>query len=287
MLRVLIADDQIPDEHVSDSQILSWARENYPKAHDGFINAFAVMRQAVNTLRDGCDVKVARRYREVLSLIKQERFDVAIVDLGWAGDGDVPRNLERTAGWQLVDAITKEDAQHPERPPTALIIYSSRFETDPSLGQEAAARGILPFYKPYGERFSLPLDDAPVALDRKERTRVACEALKGAVKFIEQLRNRRVERLLRSAEEGLARATNRERQWHRLTLSMVAVGILAVFAGLVVSLFVSVQEGAVSSASGVVIAIIPKLLYRRLDIAYAQIKEARQNLADLLKETRG
>jgi hypothetical protein len=287
MLRVLIADDQIPEESVSDSEVLVWARENYPKAHNGFINAFAVMRQAVNTLRDGYDVKVARRYREALSLIKEETFDVAIVDLGWAGDADVPRNLERTAGWQLIDAIKTEEAQHPERPPTAQIMYSSRFETDPGLGQEAAAQGILPFYKPYGERFSLPLSDAPVALDRKERTRVACESLRGVVKFIEQLRNRRVERILQSAEEGLARATNRERQWDRLTLSMVTVGILAVFAGIVASLFGSVGEGAVSSASGVVMAIIPRLLYGRLDKAYTQIKEERQELVHLLKELRG
>jgi hypothetical protein len=74
-------------------------RENYPKAHDGFINAFAVMRQAVNTLRDGCEVTVARRYREALSLITQERFDVVIVDLGWGGDRDVPRVIERTAAY--------------------------------------------------------------------------------------------------------------------------------------------------------------------------------------------
>ena len=41
------------------------------------------------------------------------------------------------------------------------------------------------------------------------------------------------------------------------------------------------------SASGVVIAIIPKLLYGRLDYAYAQIKEARQELVALLNEVRG
>lgn len=286
MLRVLIADDQIPDENVSDSEVLIWARKNYPRARNGFINAFAVMRQAVNTLRDDCDVKVARRHSEALSLIEKERFDVAIVDLGWAGDAAVSRKIERTAGWQLIDAITEEDAKHPERPPTAQIIYSSRFETHPDLGQQAVAKGVLPFYKPYGERFSLPLGDAPVALGPKEKTRVACEALKGAVKFIEQLRKRRVERILRCAEEGLARANNRERQWDRLTLSMVTIGILAVFAGIVASLFGSVAEGAVSSASGVVIAIIPKLLYRRLDIACKQIKEARQELVALLNEVR-
>lgn len=282
MLHVLIADDQIPDENISDSEVLNWARSEYPDAHIGFINAFAVMRQAVRKLRDGCKVTVARRYHDALKLIESERFDVAIIDLGWAGDSEVSSSLERTAGWSLIDAIETEDAQHSERMPTAKIIYSSRFETDPALGHDAAARGILPFYKPYGERFSLPLGDAPEILTHEERTRVACESLNGAVKFIEQLRSRRIARILQSAEEGLARANRRERRWDRLTLSMVGLGLLAVFAGVVASLFGSVPEGAVTAASGVVLTIIPKLLYGRLDATYKQIKEARGELIALL-----
>ena len=286
MLRVLIADDQIPDDDIPDGDVLTHARERYPQASDGFIQAFGVMREAVNILRDGCNVTVAWRFGRALDLIQSERFDVAIIDLGWAGDAEVPRRDERTAGWKLIDALRDADARHPDRQPTAQIIYSSRFEIHPNLGQEAAEKGILPFYKPYGERHSLPLGDDPEkSLSRQERVRVASESLRAVVKFIEHLRTRDVERLLQSAHEGIIRANKDQHDWHRLALFTVAAGVLIVLVGVVVSLFGHVSEGTVSVLSGVVVSLIPKLVYGRLDRANAEIKHARYELERALTKS--
>ncbi len=287
VLRVLIADDQIPDESIRDSDVIAWARDQYPQAHDGFIDAFGVMRQALKILRDGSNVTAARRFNDALNFIRNERFDVAIIDLGWAGDSAVPADTERTAGWKLVEAIQNEDAKHPERQPTAQINYSSRFEVQPTLGQEAAQQGVLPFYKPYGERHSLPLGQEPEKkVGREERVRVASESLLAVVKFIEHLRTREVERLLQTAREGTVRASKDQHEWHRLTLLMVAAGALIVFAGVVASLFGGVAEGAVTAASGVIVALIPKLMYGRLDKAQSGIRDARLDLERALEKAR-
>jgi CheY-like chemotaxis protein len=285
MLRVLIADDQIPDDDVPDGDVLTWAQQQYPDFGRGFQEACVVMRRAVNTLRDGCSVTVARRFADALELIRRETFDLAIIDLGWAGDRSVPN--ERTAGWKLVDVIKAEDRKHPERPPTDQIIYSSRFEVQPDLGQEAANKGILPFYKPYGERHSLPLGNEPEGkISRKDRIRIASESLRAVVKFIEHLRTREIQRLLQAANERLGRAEKDHHQWHVLTLVMVAAGVLIVLAGVIALLFFSVPQGAVTAASGVVVSLIPKLIYGRLDKAYSGIKDAHQDLQAALAKAR-
>lgn len=98
MLRVLIADDQIPDSSIRDGAVAAWAREQYPDAHQG-IDAFGVMREAVRVLRDGCDVVTARRLGEAMTLIGEQRFDVAIFDLGWGATAMSRRmKRERRAG---------------------------------------------------------------------------------------------------------------------------------------------------------------------------------------------
>jgi hypothetical protein len=283
MLRVLIADDQIPDEAVRDSDVLVWARGQYGTAHEGFIQAFGVMRQAVDILRDGCNLTVAREFRRALQSIRDEQFDVAIIDLGWAGDAQVPRQDERTAAWKLIDALQAEDAKHPERQPTAKIIYSSRFEVDPTLGHQAAEKGILPFCKPYGERHSLPLGDEPEkAVSRQERVRVASESLRAVVKFVEHLRGRDVQLLVNAASREMSRALKDQRDWHRMAMMTVAAGVVIILGGVITSLAGHVQAGVVSTLSGVVVALIPPLVFRRLDRANLEIKEAIANLEQAL-----
>lgn len=45
MTRVLIADDQIPDDDVADADVSAWAREHHA-GHSGWIDGFSAMRRA-------------------------------------------------------------------------------------------------------------------------------------------------------------------------------------------------------------------------------------------------
>jgi CheY-like chemotaxis protein len=287
VLRVLIADDQIPpDTQMSDAEVLAWAEREFPGYGRNFWAACPIMQQAVATLADGFDVTPVRRMDDALDRIRRERFDVAIIDLGWAGDRSVTDKVD-SAGWALIEAIRAADKEHPERPPTDQIIYSARFEDHPTLGHEAAERCVLPFYKPYGERHSIrlgtdPPSEVPKQLSHADQVRVACESLRAVVKYVEFKRGRDVNRLLQSAYERLARAENDHHQWQRLTQVLLVLGVLIVFVGVVWSLFGSVEQGAVSAAAGVMVSLIPRLIYRRLDKAHADISDAREDLKQTL-----
>ncbi len=156
-LKVLFADDQIPDEEIPDEDVVMELRKKYPGAPPGFINAFLPLRQAVKTLRDGYyDVTVARTYQEALAFIKTIHFDIAIVDLRWDADKAVPSSQSDNIGWAICDAI--EDAEKDKLlVPTFQIVYSSRFQSELHLAVRAAAEAKLPVFKSYNEAGSQAL----------------------------------------------------------------------------------------------------------------------------------
>lgn len=89
-MRVLFADDQLPDSAIPDAGVLEAISARYPQpGNRGFVNAFRTMRQAYNAVSAGNEVTVANRYQQALELIRTQVFDVAIIDLGWWADSDV------------------------------------------------------------------------------------------------------------------------------------------------------------------------------------------------------
>src|SRR5436190_16266541 len=105
-LKILFADDQIPDENIPDDEINKSLKEQHPDWPARFINAFVAMRQSVKTLRGaGYDVIVARTYKDALELIKHSHFDIAIVDLGWFADATLTPKQTEYAGWDICAAI--------------------------------------------------------------------------------------------------------------------------------------------------------------------------------------
>jgi hypothetical protein len=293
MLRVLMADDQIPDKDIPDNQVVAEYRRRYPgKNNEGFVAAFGIMRKLVHTMSDGFSVDVANHHSDALNLVQMKHFDVAIIDLGWWVDRE-SLDSAMTAGWAIIDAIQRNDMEHPERRPTALIIYSARFETNADISEKAAQRGILPFYKPYGERHSIPLGDDEVpkkAPSRADQELAASKSLRAVVSFIEHLRGSsgsgQAERLLQAAHAGLRSAETRDKKWDRLTRVLMTLGILIIFAGVVALFLGQVQEGVVTAASGAVIALISKLLFGQLGKARAEMREAQRNFELALEKTR-
>lgn len=165
-LKILFADDQIPDKDIPSAELEQQLRARYPDAQPGFLRAFGAMRHAVSTLvdRGGYKVTATNTFRQALESIDETRFDIAIIDLNWAADKAVPRDERTNKGWDLCDEIEERNKRRPNDA-TFQIAYSSRFTKRSELAMQAANRGILPLFKAY--------------------TRASNYALLAAVRFVE------------------------------------------------------------------------------------------------------
>jgi hypothetical protein len=253
-LRILFADDQIPDVNVPDDKISKFLNEQHPEWSAGFINAFIAMRQSVKILDGaGYDVTVARTYKDALKLIKHSHFDIAIVDLGWFADATLPPKQQEYGGWDICAAIDEADKSSISEP-TLQIVYSNRFVEDASISMQAADSGKLPVFKNY-----------------KEATH---QALRASVKFIEtNIVNRSPEvnfsRIMANdfrqmMTESLMEPLAQQKQWSRLTLIFVAVSVLLILAGAASAIFWNNQVGTISSISSILTGIISSLFFTQL-----------------------
>jgi hypothetical protein len=101
------------------------------------------------------------------------------------------------------------------------------------------------------------------------------------VKFVEHLRGREVQLLVDTANREMSRAFKDQRDRHRMAITAVAAGVIIILGGVITSLAGHVQAGVVSTLSGVVVALIPSLVFRRLDRANLEIKAASPILNEL------
>jgi hypothetical protein len=296
-MRVLFADDQIPDDDVPDGKIADAVRQVIPDAREGFIRAFKVMRRARQAVAEDHDVTVASSLDEALLVARTQDFDVAIIDLGWYADLSVPEAERAVARWKIAAALDETDQQHPQRPPTAQIIYSARFGTQPQLAERAASRGRLPFLKPYKEQFTIPLESQAGMTKSEDGVEAACQSLRATLSFIEHVRTsgtslqdnvqRNLNVLLKTASDGVSRAVYREKQWDSLTRVMLGLSVLIVLTGVVSLFFLGVPQGAVTAAVGIVVGLIPRLMYGELHKTRDEIQAAMRNLSDLVSQAQG
>jgi hypothetical protein len=290
-MRVLFADDQLPDADIPDERVFEVMSQRFPDDPD-FVRAFQVMRKAYQAVSEDNDVVMANRYSEAIELARTQAFDVAIIDLGWFADPSL-REIDRpTAGWKIADALDDADERHPQLPETAKIIYSARFDTEPQLAERAASRGRLPFLKPYQDRFTMPLGSQTAHVDSADAVDAACQTLRATLSFIDHTRrdrmspanrvNRDLDVLRSAATEGLAHAVDRDNKWDRLTRILLLVAVLIVLAGVVGLFFLGVPQGAVTAAVGIVVGLIPRLMYAELHRARGEIQTATDNLMTLI-----
>ncbi len=121
-MKILIADDQIPEDSITDDAVRDVISKRYPSFSPGFINAFVFMRKMVNHLRDAAfDVDVCNKAAQVEEKIRNGEYHLAIIDLGWGGDMHVKESERNTKGWIIVDYIQRE---YPKLP---IIMFSNRF----------------------------------------------------------------------------------------------------------------------------------------------------------------
>ncbi len=82
MQRVLIADDQVPDSKLSSDEEI---RDHYTKLYKDreFAEGFVFIRKLINLLRArGYSVDCADTPAKVIDLVKNETYDVVVLDLG-------------------------------------------------------------------------------------------------------------------------------------------------------------------------------------------------------------
>lgn len=147
-LRILVADDQIPPEDLSEQAFREKIIAQYGDTQQcrNFLKQCAFMGGIVQSLRDvGYHVTPARFHSDARRIINENEFDLAIIDLGWYMDDSLPETTRPAAGWSLCEELDEKDERSHRRTPQ--IIFSSRFPTEPELSREAARRQKLPVFK--------------------------------------------------------------------------------------------------------------------------------------------
>jgi hypothetical protein len=273
-LKILFADDQIPDDSVPDDEISRLVKKQHPAWEVGFINAIVAMRQSVKTLRGaGYDVIVARNYEDALKLIKHSHFDIAIVDLGWFADETLTRDRQEYAGWDICAAIDEADRTS-QSEPTLQIVYSNRFVEDATISMQAADSGKLPVFKNYKEATHQALRASVKFIETHLISRSSPEQL--AVKAINDLQSI----MIKSLMEPLVQ----QKQWAQLTLVFVAVSVLLVLVGAVSAIFWDIRVGTLSSISSILTGIISSLLFFQLQRSQKTLEENLKTIRQELKE---
>jgi hypothetical protein len=276
-LKVLFADDQIPDDEIADSDIISvmtkrYPHERYPHVDPDDIEHFLSMREAVKVLRDGgYDVSIANTKRKALNLIKATHFDIAIVDLRWYFDMDVPDEDKENTGWALCDAIEEADRRATSTP-TFQIVCSSRFDKKPAIAMIAAQRSKLPVFKSYNEAGS--------------------QSLLASLNFIEkymssphEVRLNEVKDYWKTTKNELNEAQKQESWWSAITIVLVALSVILILVGALAALFGYAQAGTLTLFSSAITSTVSILLIRQLNQMQQNTRNRRKNLEQNFQDT--
>ena len=153
-----------------------------------------------------------------------------------------------------------------------------------------AGSGML---KPYQERFTIPLGSKNWTEESGDPIGAACQSLRATLSFIEHIRasaagpgSRDLDIVRKAITDNLENANRREKTWNALSQALIVISTLIVLAGVVGMFFLGVPEGAVTAAVGIVVGLIPRLLYGELHKARAEIHSATDNLKILADRAR-
>ena len=271
MVRILFADDQIPESDIPDSDIAHPERE---------------MSKAVQKLKDaGYHVDVARTLKEAIDKVKKIHYDIAIIDLGWYFDVSIPSSEQGAAGWKICDAVKEANkAIFASKPigrrmkPTFQIMHSQRFREDAEITTAAAKRGALPVFKDFKE--------------------VSHEALLAAVKFVEEnaieksIEEVRQTIAIKVAEQSaemmmreLVTPLEQHRKWFNLTYTFVAASVALLLVGVITAIFGNLPVGTLSSIGSIISGVVSALLFRQLQKSQESAIVNRDVILELFNKT--
>ena len=243
-MKILIADDQIPEDSIADDAVRDVISKRYPSERPGFINAFVLMRKMVNRLRDaGFEVHVCNKVAQVEETIKNGEYHLAIIDLGWRGDMHVKSERE-THGWTIV-----EDIQH-KYPKLSVIMFSNRFLERGDIAIGAAERKVLPIYKNYNS---------------PELFEICITNLIAAIRFIERSKEKAFGEKVKIVDLETYKILS------KITISLFVVALIFVVIGISLLYTKNIQAGVVTSAISIFSSVISGLFWKYL-------RKIRQNI---------
>lgn len=283
-LKVLFADDHIPDFELppDDKQAIDVVRKHHPgcSASDlaDWLKFHKHCKGMIQILKDAAyQVTTVNHFNEAIKKVKNDHFDIAIVDLGWYNDDLFPGGDRGSAGWDICKEI---DNRYKKRggKPTLQIIASDRFKNEkegPGLLSTAANNGRLPFVK---------IQDSQVNL----------EALKACTQFLEKtlevtspagLARRALSELEAIRNKYLDEPLKQLRSWAAAALVCACLGFVIVLMGAVRVVHGPLQGGVLTSLNGVISGAVAALFYRRLEKVQEtlskQLKDLREDIAAL------
>jgi hypothetical protein len=266
-LKVLFADDQVPEESLPGEEMKATLKRQHPEWPDEFIDGFAHTRQMVQVLRDASyDVTVARTFSRTLQLIRQERFDIAVIDLTWYGDASLRGRDWQNAGWKISTALEEAD-KSAQRRETPQIIHSNRFRDDATLSIEAANRGKLPLYKGYD--------------------RAGYEALKATVKFIEHevlsISPNRADDAWQILKQHARERLEQQKRLFNLCLGFIIVSCVCVVVGILLSFFSRVTVGTLTGVVSVFSSLLSLTVFRLLNTIEGKLRENQEQMMTELR----
>lgn len=271
-LKVLFADDQIPDDQIISVMTKKYPHERYPRVDSNDIEHFLSMRKAVKVLRDGnYEVFIAYSKREALDLIKDHHFDIAIVDLRWYFDMDVPDKDKENTGWVLCHAIEEADGRATSAP-TFQVVCSSRFDKEPTIAMTAADGSKLPVFKSYNDAGSQSL-------------LATLNFIKKYMSSPQEVMRNQIMDYWKTATNLLNEARKQESWWSAITIVAVALSVILILFGALAALFGYVQAGTLTSISSVITSMVSILLFGQLIRMQKNTKEIQTKLDQNYQDT--
>jgi len=266
-IRLLFADDHIPDKEVSNLNTCAEIREVLKKRKRGNINAWTdAYYNASEVIRALESPKyhliTAREHGEAKDLIEKD-IDVGIIDIGWYND-DTLSHLSKDErgefGWKIAKSANEN---------TLLIAYSSRFRVKEQLAIDAANMGMIPFFK---------MDTSAKAEENvrenesdeifESRCKAAAKALRATVDFLVSMPQRMnpINITLRTYNQALSNykeGSHSARQWTKATLFLTVTSVVLILIGIITAYTGKVEIGVISSASSIIVGAVSSLLFRQ------------------------
>lgn len=284
-LKVLFADDHIPDFDLplDDRQAIDVVRKHHPGCSDPelveWLRYHRHCKGMIRILKDAAyHVTTANHFNEAIETVKNQHFDIAIVDLGWYNDNLFPDGGDReSAGWDICTAIDNSDKKRGDRP-TLQIIASDRFKNEkdgPGLLTTAARDGRLPFVKIQDSQVNLEcLKACTQFLDKTINDTSPAALARQALIESEQIRSKYLDEPLKQL-----------RTWAAVALVCVCLGFVIILGGAVGVLRGSQEVRVLTSVNGVISGAMAALFYRRLgkvqETLSKQLKDLREDIKSL------
>ena len=155
--RILFADDQIPvlDEEKNERFKQELRKELSSKFED-FETAYQEDNKWFGELigylqiDKGFEVTIAKSFSTARNLVEQrDDYDVAVIDLSWTGDPDVPPDKKKNAGLELLRLVAEENETTGVTKPT--LAFSQNYEQDPEVLASVLEADSIPIPKHYSK----------------------------------------------------------------------------------------------------------------------------------------